>query len=269
MSNIWLVALLLGIVEGFTEYLPISSTGHLIIASRALGFRGEMANDFAIFIQFGAILAVLVLYRERLWGLLRDLPRDPQAQRLAGGVLVAFLPIAVLGLLAHRWITRVLFHPPVVAAALIAGGIAILIIERVRPSPRVHELESIGWRTMAGIGLIQCLALVPGVSRSGATILGGVCLGLDNKTATEFSFFVAIPILAGATLYDLTKAWPVLTHGQVMVFMFGMAVSAVVAGLVIAALLRFVQTHSFNAFAYYRIALGVIVLFFARQGFFD
>jgi undecaprenyl-diphosphatase len=266
MTNLWLVALVLGIVEGFTEYLPISSTGHLILVSRAVGFEGAMANDFAIFIQFGAILSVVVLYRARLLHLVRDLPRDAGARKVAGGVVLAFFPIALIGLFTHRWIKEVLFSPTVVAIALIAGGIAILIIERVRPASRVHSLEAMSWGQIAGIGLIQCLALVPGVSRSGATIMGGVCLGLDNKTATEFSFFVAIPILASATLYDLMKAWPLLTHGQIALFFFGMAVSAVVAAMVITSLLRFVQTHSFNAFAYYRIVFGLIVLGFINAG---
>ena len=266
MADIWLVALILGIVEGFTEYLPISSTGHLIVVSHALGFTGDMANDFAIFIQFGAIVSVLVLYRQRLWGLVHDLPRDPAAQKLAGGIMLAFLPAAVLGLLAHHWIKHTLFNPTVVATALILGGFAILAIERLRPRARIHELEEMSLPTMLGIGLIQCLALIPGVSRSGATILGGVCLGLDNKTATEFSFFVAIPVLAAATLFDLMKAWPVLTHGEVGIFLFGMVVSGIVAAIVIAALLRFVQTHNFNGFAYYRIVFGLLVLAFVRAG---
>jgi undecaprenyl-diphosphatase len=266
VTNLWLVALILGIVEGFTEYLPISSTGHLILVSHALGFTGPMANDFNIFIQFGAILSVLVLYRARLLHLVRDLPVDPGARRVAGGVVIAFVPIAVVGLLTHDWIKEVLFNPVAVAIALIVGGFAILIIERIRPPARVHALESMSWRQILGIGVIQCLALIPGVSRSGATIMGGVCLGLDNKTATEFSFFVAIPILASATLYDLVEAWPVLTHDQVGLFFFGMAVSAIVAALVIASLLRFVQTHSFDSFAYYRIVFGALVLAFAGTG---
>jgi undecaprenyl-diphosphatase len=266
MADLWLVALILGIVEGFTEYLPISSTGHLIVVSHALGFTGAMANDFAIFIQFGAIVSVLLLYREKLWATARGLPHDPDAQKLAGGILLAFFPAAVVGLVAHDWIKHTLFNPTVVAAALILGGFAILAIERLRPRATVHELEDLSWRTMLNIGLIQCLALIPGVSRSGATILGGVCLGLDNKTATEFSFFVAIPVLAAATLFDLVKAWPILTHGEVGIFLFGMVVSAIVAAIVIAALLRFVQTHSFNAFAYYRIVFGLIVLAFVRAG---
>ena len=266
MTNLWLVALILGIVEGFTEYLPISSTGHLILVSHAVGFTGAMANDFAVFIQFGAILSVLVLYRARLWHLVRDLPSDAGARRVVGGIVLGFLPMAFIGLLTHHWIKAVLFHPVIVAAALILGGVAILVIERMRPPARVHSLEAMSWGQVIGLGLIQCLALIPGVSRSGATIMGGVCLGLDNKTATEFSFFVAIPILASATLYDLVQAWPVLSHGQVALFFFGMAVSAVVAAFVISALLRFVQTHSFNAFAYYRIVFGLLVLGLAAAG---
>src|SRR5262245_26339310 len=165
MTNIWIVALILGIVEGFTEYLPISSTGHLIVVSHALGFTGAMADDFAIFIQFGAIISVLVLYRERLWGVVRGLPNDRASQKLAGGIMLAFFPAAILGLLAHHWIKETLFNPTVVALALILGGFAILAIERLRPPSRVHELEDMSWATMLGIGLIQCLALIPGVSR--------------------------------------------------------------------------------------------------------
>jgi undecaprenyl-diphosphatase len=258
--NFWLVALILGIVEGITEYLPISSTGHLILAGHALGFTGPMADDFEVFIQFGAILAVVVLYRTKLWSVARQLPTDAGARRLFGGILLAFVPIAILGLLLHRTITRHLFNPTAVAIALIAGGVAILVIERLRPSAHITELEQMGWGTMLKLGCLQCVALFPGVSRSGATIMGGVCLGLNNKTATEFSFFVAIPTLGAATLYNLLKAWPLLTHGQIAVFFFGMVVSGIVAGLVIAGLLRYVQTHSFNAFAYYRIVFGVFLL---------
>jgi undecaprenyl-diphosphatase len=191
----------------------------------------------------------------------------PPRRSSAGGIMLAFLPAAVLGLLAHHGIKHTLFNPTVVAAALILGGLRDSSPSNgLRPRARIHELEEMSWPTMLGIGLIQCLALIPGVSRSGATILGGVCLGLDNKTATEFSFFVAIPVLAAATLFDLMKAWPVLTHGEVGIFLFGMVVSGIVAALVIAALLRFVQTHNFNAFAYYRIVFGLLVLAFVRAG---
>ncbi|MBM3888601.1 MAG: undecaprenyl-diphosphate phosphatase [Verrucomicrobia bacterium] len=270
MDNLWLFAFIQGIVEGITEFLPISSTGHLIISTDWLGFardesRKDFANDFAVFIQFGAILAVVVLYRARLWQLLRDCPRDATARRLTGGMLLAFVPIAVVGLLTHRWIQDWLFNTPCVAIALIVGGGGILVIERIRPAARINTLEELSWRTMWRLGLIQCLALFPGVSRSGATIMGGVCLGLNNKTATEFSFFVAIPTMFAATLYDLFKAWPVLTHGELGVFFFGMVVSGVVAGVAIVGLLRYVQSHSFKVFAYYRIVFGALLLWWVWQ----
>jgi undecaprenyl-diphosphatase len=223
-----------------------------------------MADDFEVFIQFGAILAVVVLYRARLWSVARQLPVDAGARRLFGGILLAFVPIAVIGFFFHRQIVHLLFNPTAVAIALIVGGFAILLIERVRPKPRVMELEQMSWGMMLKLGFIQCVALFPGVSRSGATILGGVCLGLNNKTATEFSFFIAIPTLGAATIYNLVKAWPVLTHGQIAVFFFGMVVSGIVAGVVIVGLLRYVQTHSFNVFAWYRIAFGIFVLWWFR-----
>jgi len=192
------------------------------------------------------------------------LPVDAGARRLFGGILLAFVPIAVIGFFFHRQIVYLLFNPTSVAIALIVGGFVILLIERVRPKPRITELEQLSWGTMLKLGCIQCVALFPGVSRSGATILGGVCLGLTNKTATEFSFFIAIPTLGAATLYNLVKAWPVLTHGEIAVFFFGMVVSGIVAGAVIVGLLRYVQTHSFNVFAYYRIAFGIFVLWCVR-----
>lgn len=262
--NFWLIALIQGIVEGITEYLPISSTGHLIVTGHFLGFTGDVADDFEVFIQFGAILAVVVLYRAKLWSVARQLPADAGARRLFGGIFLAFVPIAVIGFFFHKPIMRLLFNPTAVAIALIVGGFAILLVERLRPKPRITELEQLSWGTMLKLGLVQCVALFPGVSRSGATILGGVCLGLNNKTATEFSFFIAIPTLGAATIYNLIKAWPVLTHGQIAVFFFGMVVSGIVAGVVIVGLLRYVQTHSFNLFAYYRIAFGILVLWWFR-----
>ena len=178
-------------------------------------------------------------------------------------MFLAFVPIAVLGLLFHKPIAHYLFNTASVAVALIVGGFAILVVERMRPKAVISELEQLSWSRMLGIGAIQCLALFPGTSRSAATILGGACLGLNNKTATEFSFFVAIPTLAAATLYDLLKAWPVLTHGELLVFFFGMVVSGIVAGVVITALLRYVQNHTFNVFAYYRIVFGALLLWWA------
>jgi undecaprenyl-diphosphatase len=203
--------LVLGIVEGVTEFIPVSSTGHLILAGNLLGLDDERDNVFEIFIQLGAIVSIAWLYREKLSGVIRELPRCNDARRFLVNLMVAFLPSAVFGLLLHKTIKAYLFNPVTVAAALVAGGVAILLIERMKQSSHVNSMDDLTLRQAAGIGLAQCLSLFPGVSRSGATIMGGLVIGLERKVAAEFSFFLAIPTMFAVTGYDLLKNRAVLS----------------------------------------------------------
>lgn len=253
-------AVLLGIVEGLTEFIPVSSTGHLILLTDLLGFQGPPGKVFEIVIQLGAVLAVLVLYAPRLLGVLRRAPTDPGARRFIAAVLLAFLPAAVVGALAHDFIKSVLFSPWVVSVSLIVGGLAILAIERRRPAPRHADIERFSPGLSLGIGLFQLLALVPGVSRSGSTIMGALLLGVERKAATEFSFFLAIPTMLGATVYDLYKNRGTLDGSGAAVIAIGFAVAFVSALLVVRALVGFVSRNGFTPFAWYRIALGLVML---------
>jgi undecaprenyl-diphosphatase len=255
-----LVAILLGIVEGITEFLPISSTGHLILVERMCGLEGVRAEVFAIFIQIGAVLAVVVEFRAKLTAMARGMLAQQRERKLATSVAIAFLPAMVLGLVAHHWITKHLFGPYTVAAALLVGAVAIFAIERFRPAPTIGSVEGVGPARAALIGLTQCIALWPGFSRSAATILGGLVCGLERKAATEFSFYLAIPTLGGATLYELWKKHDVLIPGDLLWLLVGTAVSFVVAWASIRWLLRFVATHDLTPFAWYRIVLGIVVL---------
>ncbi len=258
-------AAILGIVEGATEFIPVSSTGHLIIAGDWLNFEGQLASVFEVFIQLGAILAVVWLYRARLLRLAAGVRTDPASRRLAWGLLLAFLPAAVVGLLAHDAIKRYLFNPVSVAAALVAGGLAMLAIERFAPKTRIFDVDAVPPRTAFGIGVAQVLSLVPGVSRSGATIMGGYCLGLGRAAATEFSFFLAIPVMFAATGYDLLKNLHLLTAGDVPVFATGFLVSFVSALVVVKLFVSFVSRSTFAPFAVYRIAFGLALLLWYRQ----
>src|SRR5882724_2708338 len=204
-------AALLGLIEGVTEFIPVSSTGHLILAGHWLGQTGEAAKTFDIFIQLGAILAIVWLYRQRLTHAVVAARSDPASRRFLLNLLIAFLPAAIVGFLAHDWIKLRLFTPTVVAVALMVGGVLILLIERLRPRERVADVSEVPPRTALGIGLAQVLSLIPGTSRSGATIMGGYALGLSRTAATEFSFFLSIPIMFAATLYDLHKGWAALS----------------------------------------------------------
>jgi len=259
-----LKAAALGLVEGITEFIPVSSTGHLIVAGELLGFTGERAKTFEIFIQLGAILAVVWLYRDLLVRVLRGLVRVEEDRRFALNLAVGFLPAALIGLLAHSWIKAHLFTVPTVAAALVVGGIAILLIERTRPTLRVSRAQDLTPRTAFGIGLAQVLSLFPGVSRSGATIMGGYLLGLSRTAATEFSFFLAIPVMAAATVFDLANSWSTLTPADLPVFIVGFVVSFVSALVVVKAFLGFVARRDFTPFAWYRIAAGVALLLWWR-----
>jgi undecaprenyl-diphosphatase len=254
------IAVVLGLVEGLTEFLPISSTGHLIVTSDLLGFEGRRAEVFQIFIQLGAILSVVWEYRARLGRLAVDLPRSAAARGFAGKLGLAFVPSALLGLLTHDLLLASLFSSGTVALALIAGAALILVVESLTLRVRTHEAESTTWPQALGIGLAQCLALWPGFSRSAATILGGLATGLDRRAATEFSFFLAIPTMFAATLYNLYKQWRFLEPGDALWLALSFAVSFFVAWGSIRWLLRFVATHSFRPFAWYRIALGILVL---------
>jgi undecaprenyl-diphosphatase len=253
-------AAVLGLVEGATEFIPVSSTGHLIVVGDWFHLVDERAKTFEIFIQLGAILAIVWLYRRRLSHVLVSTGRDASARRLAVNLLIAFLPAAVIGFLAHGWIKAQLFNPTVVAVALVVGGVLILLIERWSPAVTVNDVNDVPHRTALGIGLAQVLSLVPGTSRSGATILGGYALGLSRVAATEFSFFLAVPVMLAATIYDLLKSWSSLAPTDAPMFAIGFAVSFLSALVVVQALLRYVSAHSFAVFAWYRIGFGVLLL---------
>jgi undecaprenyl-diphosphatase len=257
-------AVVLGLVEGATEFIPVSSTGHLIVVSNWLGQTDARAKTFDIFIQLGAILAIVWLYRERLVGTVLAASRDRPSRRFLANLLIGFLPAAVVGFLTHDWIKQRLFNTTVVAWALVIGGVIILLIERWRPDVRVDDVREVPPPTALGIGLAQVLSLIPGTSRSGATIMGGYALGLSRTAATEFSFFLAIPVMFAATLYDLLKSWSTLTPGDFPFFAVGFLVSFVSAVLVVKAFLAYVSRHSFTVFAWYRIVFGVLLLLLTR-----
>jgi undecaprenyl-diphosphatase len=254
-----LKAIILGLVEGVTEFIPVSSTGHLIIASEWLDFTGERAKTFEIFIQLGAILSIVWLYRQTFLGLLRAWS-DRGPRKLVVNLAIAFLPAAVIGFLFHDWIKTHLFNTLTVAIAMVAGGVLILLIEALKPPTRVEATEDISPATALGVGLAQVLSLFPGVSRSGATIMGGYCLGLSRRAATEFSFFLAVPVMFAATLFDLIGSRDVLTASDAPLFAVGFVVSFISALIVVKAFLGYVSRKSFAAFAWYRIAFGSFLL---------
>lgn len=261
-----LKALILGIVEGITEFLPVSSTGHLIIVGSLLHYTDERAKVFEIVIQLAAILAVCWLYRERLLRVAARMWSPGPEQRFALNILIAFLPAVVLGALFHSAIKTYLFNPLTVAGALVVGGLAILYIER-RPQPvRFEEVDDIGWRQALQVGLAQTLALFPGVSRAGATIMGGLVFGLSRRAATEMSFFLAIPTMLAATVFDVYQSRDFLSADDLPIFAVGFLAAFVAAMLTIKALLSFVSKHSFEVFAWYRIVFGLIVLVTAYTG---
>jgi undecaprenyl-diphosphatase len=254
------IAVILGIVEGLTEFLPISSTGHLIVTSHLLGFGGKRAEVFEVFIQLGAILAVVWEYRARLTRVVVDLPRRADARRFVMALGVAFLPSAFVGLAVHDYISEHLFRPTTVAAALITGAVLIFIVEALPLNQRVERAEEVTLRQALWIGLAQCVAMWPGFSRSAATILGGMVAGLNRRAATEFSFFLAIPTMFAATFYDLFKNYRWLESGDLLWLALSFAISFVVAWASVRWLLRWVSTHTFRAFAWYRLAVGILIL---------
>lgn len=261
-----LKALILGVVEGLTEFLPISSTGHLIIVGSLLNYTDDQSKVFKIVIQLGAILAVCWDFRERIGQALGGLKSDPVQQRFASLLVIGFLPAAVLGLLFHSTIKNYLFNPLTVAVALIAGGVLILYIERKAYHPRLNSIDAMRWPDALKVGFAQAMAMFPGVSRSGATIMGGLIFGLSRKTATEFSFFLAIPTMFAATVYDVYKNWALLRVEDLPVFAVGFVASFVAAMLTVKALLRYVSNHDFTVFAWYRIIFGLLVLLTAKMG---
>ncbi len=254
-------AAIMGVVEGLTEFLPISSTGHLILAGSLLGFDDEKAKVFDIAIQTGAIVAVIIVYWQKIRDTLVALPTQRQAQRFALNVLIAFLPAVVLGLLFGKAIKANLFNAPVVATTFILGAFVILWAEkRPRETVRIHEIDAMTWQDALKVGLVQCFAMIPGTSRSGATIIGGMLLGLSRKVATDFSFYLAIPTLIGAGVYSLYKERASLSAADLPLFLVGLVVSFIAAWVCVRWLLRYIATHSFSPFAWYRIAFGIIVL---------
>jgi undecaprenyl-diphosphatase len=262
--DLLLDAVILGLVEGVTEFIPVSSTGHLIIAGQWLGQTDARAKTFDIFIQLGAILAIVWLYRARLTTALLAARTEPRSRRFFLNLLIAFLPAATVGFLVHDWIKERLFNPAVVAVALVVGGVVILLVERWKPPTRVAEVGDLTPATALGIGLAQVLSLVPGTSRSGATIIGGYALGLSRTAATEFSFFLAIPVMVAATLYDLLKSWSSLSPSDVPFFAVGFLVAFGSAVIVVKGFLTYVSRHSFAVFAWYRIVFGLLLLLWAR-----
>lgn len=257
----YLNAILLGMVEGITEFLPISSTGHLIIAGHFLDFTGPRADTFEIFIQLGAILAVLWNYRERFVRVSQSLNNE-RTQNFLLNLIVAFLPAAVFGLLLHKTIKAYLFGPITVAIALVLGGIAILLIERRVHNTICEKVDDMTWRNALMVGIAQCLALFPGVSRSGATIMGGLVFGLSRRAATEFSFFLAIPTMFAATLYDLYKSRADLSLVDIPLFTVGFMVAFLSALVVVRALLIYIGKYNFTIFAWYRVIFGGLVFFY-------
>jgi undecaprenyl-diphosphatase len=260
-------AAVMGVVEGLTEFLPISSTGHLILAGALLGFDDDKAKVFDIAIQTGAIFAVILVYWEKIRSTLKALRYQVEAQRFVLNVFIGFLPAVILGLLFGKLIKAHLFTPWVVASTFIVGGFIILWAERRPPSSvRIRAVEDMRGRDALMVGLVQCLAMVPGTSRSGATIIGGMLLGLSRKAATDFSFFLAIPTLIGAGVYSLYKERALLSMEDIPLFATGLVVSFISAWICVRWLLKYIASHSFEIFAWYRIAFGLVVLGTAWTG---
>ena len=259
MITTLITIVLLGIVEGLTEFIPVSSTGHLILAGELLG--SPVSSSFDIVIQLGAILAVIVLYWRRFWDVFVGLGRrDPQAIAFTRNIALGFLPSAVIGLIVYKAVKAMLESPITVAVALIVGGVAILAIERLVKEPRTMSVEAMGWKTALGIGIVQCISMIPGVSRSGATIMGALGFGVERKAAAEFSFFLAVPTMLAASSYDLYKSGGTLGEGDWYAIALGFVVSFVVALVVIRWFIGIVSRHGFAPFAWYRIVAGTAAL---------
>jgi undecaprenyl-diphosphatase len=255
-----LEAAFLGLVEGLTEFIPVSSTAHILLAQKLLGIDSP-GNGFEVLIQFGAILAVMVAYASRLWSMLLALPHDPKVRRFVVIVLIAFLPAAVAGVLAHDYILEVLFlSPRLMAVMLILGGFVLLAVDRIKTEPRYTDVMDLPARAAFGIGLFQCLALIPGVSRSGATIVGAILLGADKRSAADFSFFLAMPTMLGAFVWDLYKNHAVLESADITRIAVGFIVAFLSGLVVVNWLVGYVGRKGFGLFAWWRIGVGLVVL---------
>jgi len=254
----WLIAILLGLVEGLTEFIPVSSTGHMLLLGHFLGFESK-GKTFEIVIQLGALLAIISVYFKRLWPLATRWPTDPEARRFLIGLLIAFLPAVVIGFAAYGFIKTVLFETPlVICIALIIGGLLLLWLDRMKKVPTFLQADRYPLRVYFLIGLLQCLAMIPGVSRSGATIAGGLLLGTDKRSAAEFSFFLALPTMGAAVAYDLFKNRAVLDFSDLGLIAIGFVAAFLTALVVVRFLLDFVSRRGFGPFAWWRIIVGVI-----------
>ena len=262
-------ALILGIVEGLTEFLPISSTGHQIIVADLLDFGGERAMAFNIIIQLGAILAVVWEFRRKILDVVTGLPTQRNAQRFTVNLLIAFLPAVVLGVIFADLIHHYLFNPITVATALVIGGIIMLWAERREHQVHAETVDDITWKDALKVGLAQCLAMIPGTSRSGSTIIGGLLFGLSRKTATEFSFFLAMPTMVGAAVYSGYKYRDLFQPADLPVFAIGFVTSFIFAMIAVKGLLKFIASHSYAAFAWYRIGFGLLILATWQFGWID
>ena len=250
--------LLLGLLEGLTEYIPVSSTGHLLLAEELLGFSSP-GRTFEVLIQLGAILALLTVYAGKLWQLAMALPSDPRTQKFVAAVLIAFIPAAIVGALGHSIIKKVLFETPMlVCVTLVLGGIILLVVDRMRFEPRYTDVMDLPIPAALGIGLCQCLALIPGVSRSGSTIVGALFLGTDKRTAAEFSFFLAMPTMAGAFAYDLYKNWSILSPDDMGKIAIGFAAAFVSGVVVVRYVLDFISARGLSFFGWWRLIVGGI-----------
>ncbi len=260
--DLWtaLQAVILGVVEGLTEFLPISSTGHQIVVADLLGFGGVRAMAFNIIIQLGAILAVMWEYRRKILITVFNVPRQPEAQRFTANLLIAFLPAVVIGVAFADLIHEYLFNAITVAAALIIGGLVMLWAERRQHEVTVEEVDDMTWKEALKIGFAQCLAMIPGTSRSASTIIGGLLFGLSRRAATEFSFFLARPTMVGAAVYSGYKYRELFQPGDLPVFALGFVVSFIFAMIAVRALLKFIANHSYAVFAWYRIGFGLLIL---------
>jgi undecaprenyl-diphosphatase len=257
----WLAAIILGLVEGLTEFIPVSSTGHLLLTQKLLGLEDPRWSSFIVLIQLGAILAVVALYFARLWKVLITLPTDPRSRHFAISILVAFLPSVLVGLFLYDFIKAVLFESvTIICIALIVGGFALLALERFAPKPREHDAMALSWKRSIGVGLFQCISVIPGVSRSGATIAGALTLGLDKRAAAEFSFFLAIPTMVAASTYDIIKSGAAIDWSFGEIIAIGFVVSFISGWIVVKAMVDFVARHGFAPFAWWRIVVGVIGL---------
>ncbi len=260
MGDTTLVSVFLGVLEGLTEFIPVSSTGHILLAGHFLGFNSA-GKTFEVVIQLGAVLAVLGVYAGKITRTLRDFPHDRQARRFTASVLIAFFPAVVVGVLAHDFIKNVLFETPVlIAAMLIVGGVVLLVVDRLPLVPRHHDAERFPLPMALAIGVIQCLAMIPGVSRSGATIVGALALGADKRAAAEFSFFLSMPTMAGAFAYDLYKNRALLDGAAWTEIALGFAAAFIMALIVVRGLLAYVSRHGYTLFGWWRIIVGTVAL---------